>query len=183
MPGTALPLQVARRYREKVWPFPSATPHPCAVHAVHTQPLIFQAHSLGRIPCSPPTVKEIYFSHEFLLSSFFPETLMDLILINDEAGSLRAERSGWGNVSLERRGRHKKERRPWVTETPEGEPGPLSCWKKTSQQCSFCQFQQSSKSSNYLLGSCDDAACSFGLSLLGGDLCKVSPPDSCVLCI
>lgn len=90
------------------------------LHTVHTQLLIFQVHSLGWSPCSPPTVKEIYFSHKFLLSSSFPETLMDLILINGEAGPLRAERGGCGNVSLERRRKSQKEQRPRATDAQNG---------------------------------------------------------------
>lgn len=39
-------------------------------------------------------VKEIYYPHQFFLSSSFPETLMDSILINDEACALQAEKAG-----------------------------------------------------------------------------------------
>lgn len=50
---------------------PTPTPR---LHTVHTQSLIFQEQSLGWIPCSPPMVKEIYYSHKLFSSSPCPET-------------------------------------------------------------------------------------------------------------
>lgn len=50
--------------------------------------------------------------HELFLSSSFPETWMDFILINDEAWAPRAERGGRGAASLERRRKRKKYQRP-----------------------------------------------------------------------
>lgn len=50
--------------------------------------------------------KEIYCPHELISSSSFPETLMDFILINDEAWALQAQRGEGGELgagSLERR--------------------------------------------------------------------------------
>lgn len=59
-------------------------------------------------------VKEIYYPHKLILSSSFPETLMDFILINDEA---------WAPAGTERAGRREpgKEKEKWK------EPEVLGC--------------------------------------------------------
>ena len=43
-------------------------------------------------------VKEIYYPHELILSSSFPETLMDFILINDEASGPAGHREEGGEL-------------------------------------------------------------------------------------
>lgn len=66
-------------------------------------------------------VKEIYYPHELIVFSSFPETLMDFILIDDEApGPAGTERGRWEAGSLERRRRRRKNRRLFAVDVLEG---------------------------------------------------------------